>query len=58
MGWGAILEGEETIMKTLQEKLSNLPAARRKKIAKRTAVLVAVEMTMRELRKARQITQV
>jgi DNA-binding XRE family transcriptional regulator len=45
-------------MKTLQEKLSTLPVARRKKIAKRTHLLVAEEMTMRELRKARQITQV
>jgi DNA-binding XRE family transcriptional regulator len=43
---------------TLQEKLSSLPAARRKKIAKRTELLIAEEMTMRELRKARQITQV
>ena len=45
-------------MKTLQEKLSTLPVSRRKKIAKRTALLIAEEMTMRELRKARQITQV
>jgi DNA-binding XRE family transcriptional regulator len=45
-------------MKTLQEKLGTLPASRRKKIAKRTNLLIAEEMTMRELRKARQITQV
>jgi DNA-binding XRE family transcriptional regulator len=45
-------------MKTLQEKLDTLPATRRKKIAKRTHLLIAEEMTMRELRKARQITQV
>jgi DNA-binding XRE family transcriptional regulator len=45
-------------MKTLQEKLSTLPAARRKKIARRTHFLIAEEMTMRELRKARQMTQV
>ena len=45
-------------MKTLQEKLNTLPVSRRKKIAKRTALLIAEEMTMRELRKARQITQV
>jgi DNA-binding XRE family transcriptional regulator len=43
---------------TLQEKLSTLPLRRRKKIAKRTALLIAEEMTMREIRKARQITQV
>jgi DNA-binding XRE family transcriptional regulator len=45
-------------MKTLQEKLSTLPATRRKKIARRTHLLIAEEMTMRELRKARQMTQV
>ncbi|HEY4046815.1 MAG TPA: helix-turn-helix domain-containing protein [Acidobacteriaceae bacterium] len=44
-------------MKTLQEKLSALPASRRRKIARRTNLLIAEEMTMRELRKARQITQ-
>jgi len=45
-------------MKTLQEKLNALPATRRKRIAKRLNQLVATEMTMRELRKARKITQV
>ena len=45
-------------MKTLQEKLNALPAARRKMIKERAAVLVAEEMTMRELRKARKMTQV
>jgi DNA-binding XRE family transcriptional regulator len=45
-------------MRTLQEKLSALPIPHRKKIAKRTAVLIAEEMTMRELRKARKMTQV
>jgi DNA-binding XRE family transcriptional regulator len=45
-------------MKTLQDKLSTLPATRRKKIARRTHLLIAEEMTMRELRKARQMTQV
>jgi DNA-binding XRE family transcriptional regulator len=45
-------------MKTLQEKLGALPASRRKKISKRTASLIAEEMTMRELRKARHMTQV
>jgi DNA-binding XRE family transcriptional regulator len=44
-------------MKTLQEKLDVLPVSRRKKIDKRAAVLIAEEMTMRELRKARKITQ-
>lgn len=44
-------------MKTLRQKLSKLPAGRRKKIATRAASLIAEEMTMRELRKARTITQ-
>jgi transcriptional regulator with XRE-family HTH domain len=45
-------------MKTLREKLDALPENRRKKIARRTNALIAEEMTMRELRKARQVTQV
>jgi hypothetical protein len=36
-------------MKTLREKLGALPASRRKKIAKRTTVRIAEEMTMRQL---------
>jgi DNA-binding XRE family transcriptional regulator len=44
-------------MKTLQEKLGALPASRRKKIAKRTDALIAQEMTLRELRKKREMTQ-
>lgn len=46
------------MMITLQEKLKRVPRARRKKIEQRTAQLVAEEMTMRELRKARNVTQV
>ncbi len=45
-------------MKTLKDKLQTLPAGRRRKIARRTELLIAEEMTMRELRKARSITQV
>jgi DNA-binding XRE family transcriptional regulator len=45
-------------MKTLKDKLQTLPAGRRRKIARRTESLIAEEMTMRELRKARSITQV
>jgi DNA-binding XRE family transcriptional regulator len=45
-------------MKTLQEKLRALPPARRKKIAARVDRLIREEMTMRELRKARNVTQV
>lgn len=44
-------------MKTLDDVLKGLPPSRRKKIEKRAAQLVAEEMTMRELRKARHITQ-
>lgn len=44
-------------MRTLQEKLRTLPITRRKKIAKRAALLIAEEMTLRELRKARAVTQ-
>jgi DNA-binding XRE family transcriptional regulator len=45
-------------MKTLKDKLQTLPASRRRKIARRTESLIAEEMTMRELRKARNITQI
>jgi transcriptional regulator with XRE-family HTH domain len=45
-------------MKTLEEKLNTLPLARHKKIARRAELLIAEEMTMRDLRKAREITQV
>jgi DNA-binding XRE family transcriptional regulator len=37
--------------------IKKLPAARRKKIEARAAVLIAEEMTLRELRKARKRTQ-
>jgi DNA-binding XRE family transcriptional regulator len=50
-------QGEEEEMKTLQDKLKALPADRRNKIAARTDELIREEMTMRELRKARNITQ-
>jgi DNA-binding XRE family transcriptional regulator len=45
-------------MKTLHDKMSALQAKRRKKIERRAASLIAEEMTMRELRRARQVTQV
>lgn len=44
-------------MKTLQEMIQTQPAGSRRKIAKRVAQLISEEMTMRELRKARKITQ-
>lgn len=45
-------------MKTLKEMMVPLPASRRKKIEKRAQLLIAEEMTMQQLRKARRITQV
>lgn len=38
--------------------LKSLPASRRRKIEKRAAVLIAEEMTLKELRRARAMTQV
>lgn len=42
---------------TLKNTLKTLPKSRRKKITARAQELVALEMTLRELRRARQITQ-
>ncbi|MDA1001408.1 MAG: XRE family transcriptional regulator [bacterium] len=42
---------------TLKEKMKKLPAKRRKKIEKRAAELIAEEMSLRDLRKAHQLTQ-
>jgi DNA-binding XRE family transcriptional regulator len=44
-------------MKTLQEKMNALPVARRKKILARADQLIREEMTLRELRKAKSLTQ-
>ena len=43
--------------KTLDEKLAKLPIARRKKIAARSAELIAGEKSLRDLRRARTLTQ-
>ena len=43
--------------KTLKERLSKLPAGRRAKIEARAAELLAEEMSLRDLRKARELTQ-
>ncbi len=40
-------------MSTLKEKIKILPATRRKKVEKRAKRLVAEEMSLRNLRKAR-----
>jgi transcriptional regulator with XRE-family HTH domain len=42
---------------TLKEKMASLPAGRRKRIEARAAVLIAEEMSLRELRKAHGKTQ-
>lgn len=41
----------------LKDRLKKLPSARRKKINKRTKELIATEMTLRDLRKALELTQ-
>jgi len=43
--------------KTLEEKLAGLPATRRAKIKARTAALIAEEKSLRDLRRARTLTQ-
>lgn len=45
-------------MKTLDQKVKSLRPARRKKIEARAAALLAEEMTLQELRRARKLTQV
>jgi DNA-binding transcriptional regulator YiaG len=42
----------------VNDKLKNLSVAQRKKVESRAAELIAEEMTLRELRKARKLTQV
>jgi transcriptional regulator with XRE-family HTH domain len=42
----------------VDRKIKKLSAARRKKVEARAAELIAEEMTLREMRKARQLTQV
>ena len=43
--------------KTLKERLSKLPAGRRAKVEARAAELLAEEMSLKDLRKARELTQ-
>jgi DNA-binding XRE family transcriptional regulator len=42
----------------VEDKIRKLSAAQRKKVESRAAELIAEEMTLRELRKARKLTQV
>jgi DNA-binding XRE family transcriptional regulator len=44
--------------RNVNDLIKALPAARRRKVEKRAAELMAEEMTLRELRKARAMTQV
>ena len=43
---------------SVEEKIRKLSPARRRKVEARAAELIAEEMTLRELRKARKLTQV
>jgi transcriptional regulator with XRE-family HTH domain len=43
---------------TLKDKMEQLSPAQRKKVQARAAELIAEEMTLRELRRARKLTQV
>ena len=45
-------------MTTLTERIDKLPAARRKKVKEQAKALLAEEMSLQELRKARKQTQV
>ena len=45
-------------MSTFEQRMKELSPARRKKVEARAAELVAEEMTLRELRRARKLTQV
>ncbi len=44
--------------RNVNEIIESLPASRRRRVEKRAAVLIAQEMTLRELRQARSMTQV
>ena len=45
-------------MTTLTERMAQLPPARRKKVDERAEALIAEEMSLRDLRRARKQTQV
>jgi DNA-binding transcriptional regulator YiaG len=47
-----------SMARTLTDKIKQLPAARRKQVAARAAELIAEEMSLRDLRKAMNRTQV
>ncbi len=45
-------------MKTLKERLDKLPPVRRRKVEERANALIAEEMSLRDLRKARRSTDI
>ena len=51
-------EKELTMAENVNDKIRKLPPAQRKKVEARAAELIAEEMTLRELRHARKLTQV
>ena len=44
-------------MTTLRERMAALPRARRRKVEERASALIAEEMSLQDLRRARQQTQ-
>ena len=44
-------------MSTLKDRMDELPPARRKKVEERSEELIAEELSLRDLRKARRLTQ-
>ena len=44
-------------MTTLQEIMDNLPEERRRRVEERASILIAEEMSLRQLRRAREKTQ-
>ncbi len=51
-------EVQEVKMTSLTERIGKLPEARRKKVEERAKALIAEEMSLQDLRKARKWTQV
>ncbi len=44
--------------RNVNDIINSLPAARRRKVEKQAAILIAEELTLQELRQAREMTQV
>ena len=55
---GSAEREKEATMSTLNERLDKVSKARRKKVEARAEVLIAEEMSLRDLRKTRKRTQV